>query len=103
MKKKNCHRFSAQAEQRTNCTQKSQRIRCCGRVITEQEVNDELLRNGQGQGKRMANGQGQGQGKRMANGQGQGKRMANGQGQGKRMANGQGQCKRMENGQKQQN
>ena len=93
MKKKNCHRFSAQAEQRTNCTQKSQRIRCCGRVITEQEVNDELLRNGQGQGKRMANGQGQG--KRMANGQGQG--------QGKRMANGQGQCKRMENGQKQQN
>jgi hypothetical protein len=75
MRQGNCRRL-AQAEQATNCTQKLQRVRCCGRVFSEQEVSLERIENGQGkgQGKRMANGQGKGQGKRMANGQG--KRMA---------------------------
>ena len=72
MRRGNCRR-SAQA---TNCTQKLQRVRCCGRVLSEQEVSDQLLLNKRGQGRRMANGQGQG--KRMGNGQG--KRMENGQG-----------------------
>ena len=72
MQNNNCHRFSAQSKQQTDCTQKSQRVRCCGRVFSEQEVNLERMANGQGKGKRKANGQG----KRMANGQCQSKRMA---------------------------
>ncbi|MFT6987497.1 MAG: hypothetical protein ACJAT7_003353, partial [Psychromonas sp.] len=70
IKKENYHRFSAQIGQRMNCTQKLQRLRCCGRVISEQEASDGLLRKGQGRGQGIANGQGRGQG--IANGQGRG-------------------------------
>ena len=56
MRNNNCRR-SGQAEQATNCTRKSQRIRCCGHVATEQQINNE--NRGKGQGKCLANGQGQ--------------------------------------------
>lgn len=113
VEKNNDHCVSDQTEQPADCTQKLQHVRCCGRVITEQEAGDKLFTNrkGQchgkhkenaqrdGQGKHMANGQGHSQGKCMTNGQGhgQGKCMTNaqGHGQGKRMANGQCRGKRM--------
>lgn len=71
----NCQRFSAQPEQQNECSTKSKRVRCCGRVISEQEFTNEFSKNcqGKGQGKRMN--QGQGQGKRL--GQGQGKKQGN--------------------------
>ena len=76
MKKRNCHRFSTQAEQLMNCTPQLQRIRCCGHVLTDQE----LLVNGQGRGQGMGNNQGRGQGRGqcIAKGQSQGR----GRGQG---------------------
>ena len=89
IRKENCHRFFAQIGQRMNCAQKSQRIRCCGRVISEQEVSNGFLIKGKSRGQGMANGQGCGQGK--ANGQGCGQGKANGQGRGQGKANGQGQ------------
>jgi hypothetical protein len=79
MRKGNCRRVD-QVEQPTNCVQKSQRIRCCGRVITQQEVGDQLLTNeqcqGRGQGRLLVQGQGrllvQGQGRLLVQGQGRG-------------------------------
>lgn len=70
IRKENCRRFSAQIGQRMNCTQKVQRVRCCGRVINEQDAdNKRTLDN---RGKCMKNGQakrmGQGPGKRNGNG-----------------------------------
>ena len=74
--RKNCQRFSAQVGQLMNCTQKPQRLRCCGHVLTDQE----LLVNGQGRGQGMGNNQGRGQGRGqcIAKGQSQGR----GRGQG---------------------
>jgi hypothetical protein len=60
MRKGNCRRADQadQAEPLTNCVQKSQRIRCCGRVITQPEVGDQLLTNEQCQGRGLGWGQG---------------------------------------------
>ncbi|WP_019614985.1 hypothetical protein [Psychromonas ossibalaenae] len=78
--KKNCQRFSIQADQAGNCKQKPKRIRYCGRVSRKQEMDIECAEKAQGHGQRMAGGQG----KRMANRQG--KRMAAGQCQRRSMA-----------------
>ena len=82
--RRNCRRFSAQVGQLTNSTQKPQRLRCCGRVLSEQE----LLVNGQG--RRMANGQGRGMGKNQGRGHGQGMANNQGRGLGHGVQNGQG-------------
>lgn len=83
---RNCRRFSAQVGQQMNCTQKIQRVRCCGRVLNEQEIGNELSENSQGRGQGMRHKQGRGQGR----GQGMANNQAGGQGRGQRMANNQG-------------
>lgn len=71
MRKSNCRRLSEKTGQRMNCIQKLQRLRCCGRVLSEQEVSDGVAGKGKGLPKGckkgLANGQGRGQG--LANGQ----------------------------------
>jgi len=74
MRKSNCRRLSEKTGQRMNCIQKLQRLRCCGRVLSEQEVSDGIVA---GKGKCLSHGQGRGQG--LANGQGRGQGLANGQ------------------------
>jgi hypothetical protein len=73
--RKNCRRFSAQINQTINCTPKSQRLRCCGRVLSEQE----LFMKEQGRGKGMKSNKGRGMGMNQGKGCGQG--LANGQDQ----------------------
>ena len=82
MRKSNCRRFSDQTGQRMNCTQKLQRLRCCGRVLSEQEVSDGTV---SGKGKWLPKGCNKG----LTNGQGRGQGLANGQGRGQGLANGQ--------------
>ncbi|MGL1955754.1 MAG: hypothetical protein OCD00_00345 [Colwellia sp.] len=68
-------RRAAQINQAVNLPRPQQRIRCCGRVLSEQEIDlfaEKKQGRGQGKGQRMGNGQGQGQGQRMGNCQGQG-------------------------------
>ena len=64
------------AIQTTNCSLTNHRIRCCGRVLSMDEVSlitnnsqDESIQITQekGQGRRMRNNRGQGQGQRMGN------------------------------------
>ena len=72
---RNCRRFSAQVGQQMNCTQKIQRVRCCGRVHSAQENDSALLENNQdrgrgcGQGRENNRGKGQGRGQCMTNNQ----------------------------------
>ena len=98
MRRRNCNPV-----QPANCTQPIPRVRCCGRVISEQELNNGLLINNYGKGRKMMNninsdiqnGQGRGQGRGIQNGQGQGQ----GQGRGMQNGQGQGQGRGMQNGQ----
>ena len=82
-----------------NCTQIIQRVRCCGRVITEQEVNDGFLRKTQGRGQgrgRVSSPEqedritGQRQGRGRVSGQGQGRGKVSGEGRGRVGGQGQG-------------
>jgi len=82
----NCRR-TVRVEQAADCTRK--RLRCCGRVLNEQELSPPEMnnqKNGKGQGKRKGNRQlnnmAGGQGKGRAMGNGQGRRRANTQGRG---------------------
>lgn len=93
-RKRNCTRNSVNAEPVVQCQQKQQRIRCCGRVITEAELNNQSVaglqsqvdrnrlnqnqQNKQDQGIRNRQGSGNSQGQGLRNGQGSG----NGQGKG---------------------
>jgi len=87
MRQGNCRR-TAQVNQAVNCTLTYQRIRCCGQVLSEQEITL-LTENKQGRGRgkrqRIASVQGtdnnNGQGQCMSNrqGRGQGKNKANNQ------------------------
>ena len=92
-RKENCRR-SGPAEQTTDCIQKQKRLRCCGRVFSEQESvlteSGDNQTNVIGQGKRKGNRQlnnlENAQGRGLGNGQGRRK----GNTQGRRMGNGQG-------------
>ena len=107
MKRGSCRR-AEQRNQAINCNLTYQRLRCCGRILNDQEMNvmteqgecrgqdnsngeginsnqEQGLRKGYGRGnrhakaQRIASNQGRGRGQRNGNGQGKGQRMSNGQ------------------------
>jgi len=100
-RRRNCSRTSVNQEPSVQCQQKQQRIRCCGRVISKDELNNQPIedfqgrctQNRQGQGRRnnqenrVQNEQSQGRGRR--NGQGRGSQ--NGLGKGRQNGQGKGQ------------
>ena len=84
-RKRNCRHVAKDTRRSEQCTQRQQRIRCCGRVVSEEEFTDSLLEKGFEQIPQAEQRQAIGQGRRRQNGQG------NGKGQGRRRFQGQGQ------------
>jgi len=91
IRKRNCRRFTERANPLINRAQQLQPVRCCGRVLTEQELSTGFLINGRGRGIGRGRGRGRAnaQGQVLGRGISQGRGRANCRGRGRCMANGQ--------------